>query len=242
MNDNSHITDLILLPVLACIWILYDPALSSGFFLDDYPNLFHLADIRQDGFSYYIFSGVSSYLGRPLSLLSFAVQYENWPANPYAFKSVNLFIHLFNGVLVFFVARYLANHLKFSRKEVALISYSVVLLWLLHPIQLSTTLYVVQRMTLLSTLFTLGGILFYFYCRPMFKTGLQLPRAVSTGLVIWIFLLLAVLSKENGILFPLYLLILETTILREERYSHAWKVWLCVILILPLLLDRKSVV
>lgn len=235
MNSNNlRAADYCLLPVLACVWIIYYPALNSGFFLDDYQNLMRLAEVRHNGFAYYVFSGFSSFLGRPLSLFSFAVQYESWPLDARAFKSVNLLIHLSNGALLYCICRYLAGQLRFTRNESAIITYGVVILWLLHPIQLSATLYVIQRMTLLSTFFTLGGILFYLYFRPAPGDALRLSTGITTGLVIWIFLLLAMLGKENGILLPLYLLIIEATILRQESYTRAWKLWAWIFLGLPL--------
>lgn len=219
------------------LWVLYYPALlGSRFLVDDYANLQQLSEVGVHGYASYIFSGISGSLGRPLSLLSFALQYQSWPLNAFSFKAVNLFIHMLNGMLVFFILRKLSGHLKFSRPEITIISCSVTALWLLHPIQLTTTLYIIQRMTELSAFFTLSGILFYLHSRPLVMQDILSIRGIVTGLCIYLFLLLAVLCKENGILLPLFILIIETTLLSHDKYGRASKIWAWIFLGLPLLL------
>ena len=67
-----------LIGVLVLSYFLLSPGLHGGFLLDDYYNLGGLANIDSvgdDGIWQFIFSGISSYLGRPLSLASFAIQH-----------------------------------------------------------------------------------------------------------------------------------------------------------------------
>ena len=232
---HTSLARAILLVILLLAALIYLPALNSGFFMDDYPNLYQLPEIRESGYFNYIFSGVSSFLGRPLSLASFALQYPQWPAHPFAFKAVNLAIHLINGILVFSICNRLSGRLHFSPRETVFFSCTVAALWLLHPIQITTTLYVVQRMTQLSAFFTLTGILFYLRFRPDPGKDTSYGSMLATGAGLYLFLFMAVLCKENGILLPLYLLIIEATLLREKHYSRMWQVWAFLFLCLPLL-------
>ena len=223
--------------LMGMIWVLYYPALlGSRFIVDDYANLQQLSEVGIYGYASYVFSGISSSLGRPLSLLSFALQYQSWPHNAFAFKAVNLFIHMLNATLVFFILRKLSGHLKFSGTEITIVSCSVTALWLLHPMQLTTTLYVIQRMTELSAFFTLSGILLYLHCRPFVMQDTLSIKGIISGLCIYIFLLLAVLCKENGILLPLFILIIETTLYGQDKYGRAGKIWAWIFLGVPLLL------
>ncbi len=202
-RNNSAALYIIAFSILTITSIIYMPALNSGFFLDDFPNLSRLAEIEQYGYGYYIFDGASSIMGRPLSLFSFSLQHAAWPQNPYVFKLVNLIIHLINGVLISLICSFVANYLSLSFKEKYFFIFSIACLWMLHPIQLTTTLYFVQRMTELSAFFTLLGVLYYLYERRNLSPDKTWPVYLRTGLILTILMVLAILSKENGILLPL---------------------------------------
>ncbi|MGH8119534.1 MAG: tetratricopeptide repeat protein [Gammaproteobacteria bacterium] len=219
------------------VWILYFPALlGSRFIGDDYANLQQLSEVGIDGYASYIFSGITGTLGRPLSLLTFALQYQSWPRDAFAFKAVNVVIHILNGMLVYFLVRKLAGRLNLAGNEISAVSCIVAALWLLHPMQLTTTLYVIQRMTELSAFFTLAGILFYLRFRPLPGQEALTLKGFGTGLGIYVFILLAVLCKENGILLPLFLLVMEFTLYARDARSRAWKIWAWIFLGLPLIL------
>ena len=191
---------------------LYSPGLDSLFFLDDFYNLFELSEIEKKGFFYYIFSGFSGPSGRPLSLFTFALQYPAWPSDPAAFKAVNLAIHCVNGVLVWLISLRLIAPLEKDRGRWRVFALLTTALWLLHPMQLSTVLYVVQRMTLLSALFTLTGLWAYLRFRDGIA-GRHDPRAYLKFMApLAISLILAILSKENGILLLLYIIVIEKTL------------------------------
>ncbi|MBE9562730.1 MAG: hypothetical protein IMF12_07715, partial [Proteobacteria bacterium] len=140
---------------------LYWQGLYGIFIFDDVPNLQELANVGQFGSSImqFITEGEAGSLGRPVSLLTFALQADSWPFYPWDFKYVNLMIHLLNGCLIFWIVIFITRFLELKHHVLlALLTASV---WLLHPLQVSTVLYVIQRMTQLATLFTLVGILFY---------------------------------------------------------------------------------
>lgn len=222
--------------LIGLVTIVYFPGLYGEFSLDDFPNLFGLQLISVSGYLNYIFDGVTGSLGRPLSLLTFALQYSAWPGDPFAFKLVNLIIHLFNGFLVFLLCKLLARHLGIAAKQTILFSFFVAALWLLHPMQISTVLYVVQRMTELSTFFTLCGVCSYLYIRDNYKDEREIRGLFYNSLIIVIFGTLAVLSKENGILLPLFILVIETFALINIKKSLHWRIWAWCFLVFPLVL------
>jgi len=161
--------------VLPCLLLiataLYYQALHSRFLLDDFYNLLDLSQIDANGIAYFIFGGFSGPSGRPLSLLSFALQYQDWPGNPFAFKLVNLIIHLLNGVLIWFICKRLVVYIFRDKQYQTLLVILTTGLWLLHPIQFSTVLYVTQRMTQFSTFFILSGILGYLWTREQYANS-----------------------------------------------------------------------
>jgi tetratricopeptide (TPR) repeat protein len=107
-------------------------------------------------------------------------------------------------------------------------------LWLLHPLHVSTTLYVVQRMAQLATLFVLAGLLGYVYWRARLAVA---PRSALLGMTLSISLgtLAAVLSKENGVLLPALALTIELTLFAGRDDSRALRVWRGLVLWLPTL-------
>ena len=229
-KDYADLLFLFLLLLLtAC---LYYPGLSGSFYLDDFSNLSELSEVEKNGFFYYIFSGFAGPSGRPLSLLTFALQYPAWPDNPFPFKAVNLALHCANGILVWFISSRLIALLEPDRGR-RLFAFCTTAVWLLHPLQLSTVLYVVQRMTLLSSLFTLAGIWAWLHCRDdvIHRPG---PRAYLKFMApVALCLVLSILAKENGILLLLYIIVIEKTLFasRGARLKNG----LLLALALPLL-------
>ena len=213
--------------------ILYYPGLYSVFLLDDYANIAGIQFIEQYGYPYYIFSGTAGPSGRPLSLLSFALQHQSWPQGLFFFKLVNLLIHLLNGVLIFFICRLLATPLQLKTQAGTAIALLATALWLLHPIQISTVLYAVQRMTQLSTFFMLLSLCSYL-CLRIGNPELSLKNLAGMGIAVVLGMLLGILSKESAILLPLYILVIEYTLLTELPKTRTWKIWAAIFLLLPL--------
>jgi tetratricopeptide (TPR) repeat protein len=217
---------------------VYYPALDSRLLLDDYYNLSDLEEVGVKGYTPFIFSGFAGPSGRPVSMLSFALQHEHWPHDRFAFKLVNLVIHIINGVLVYFISRVLFDYTNLHRKYRKLLPLLASLLWLMHPIQISTVLYVVQRMTLLSSFFTLLGILFYLLLwKPEnnynYRSGYRL---LVFSILFGSSMVFAVFSKENGILLPVLVLAVEFTLLQGIRRPAIWISWSSVFLLCPVIL------
>lgn len=204
--------------------VAYWPGVASDFVLDDIPNLqglFASNDNNSETFWTFVFGNESGIFGRPVSMFSFALNYWLYPsADAFAFKSVNLVLHVVNGYFV-----YALSVLVFSRYHPLVVSrwcaLAVAVLWWLSPLHSSTVLYVIQRMAMLSTLFCLMGMIFYIRGRliQQASTGLAWPWLLAA----FICIPLAVLSKENGALLPLYYFLLEVFMLQFrvlDRYSR----------------------
>ena len=188
-----------------------------------------------ENYAEFIMSAQSSPLGRPLSLASFTLDGQTWPSDPRPFRITNLIIHLINGLLVFFLSRLIFAY-SFTRETAEKLALVCVTLWLLHPLLVSTTAYVIQRMTQLVSLFTLLGLLSYMQGRK------YLPDTPRLGWT-WILAgmgasgLLALLSKETGILLPLYALAIEVTVFNSSILVRRQKITLIALLGTPLLVS-----
>jgi len=223
---------------MCTVWV-YWAGLESDRLLDDTSNLRLLEVINTDNFTEilrFTTEGSAGQLGRPISLLTFALQAHNWPNYLWNFKYVNLMIHLLNGCLIFWLLLYITRIMALSERRALLLSLFTTSVWLLNPFQVSTVLYIVQRMTELSALFSLGALLIYVRSRQQLAQGLLTPRAFWIWISLGIGLggILATLSKENGVLLVLYVLVLEATVLRSLPKPRYWQAWCGVFLYLPL--------
>lgn len=204
---------------------IYSPGLRGGFLFDDFANLPALGATGSidtwPTFWRYITSGTADPTGRPLTLLTFLLDARDWPADPFPFKRTNLILHLINGVLLALLLRRLGRSV-FSAADKRRIDLAAVIgagIWLLHPLLVSTTLYIVQREAMLPATFTLLGLLAWLHGRTALTHG-----TVWRGLA-WIAVglggctVLGVLSKANGILLPTLALVVEHVLLRSQEPS-----------------------
>lgn len=217
----------LLLVVLLSTCLAYWPGLNGGFLFDDQPNLEAMGDLggvtNLETFRAFVFSGGAGPTGRPLSLASFLLNDNAWPSNAAYFKPTNLLFHVLCGLLLCWATLLLLRNLEAATESQAQwIAVLVCALWMLHPYMVSTTLYVVQRMAQLATLFCLAGITLYLYAR------LQLVKEpkrayVLMSLAVGVGTLLATFSKENGALLPLLILVIEFCLPRNGKPAWQWR-------------------
>lgn len=221
-----------LLVLLAAGGVLFAFGLPGGFLLDDFGNLANLEQVRQGPVygAIYVTEGPTGFPGRPLSYLSFFLQSASWPHDPLAFKAVNIALHLANGALVYLLGERI---LRLAGREASTLALIAAGVWLVHPIQVSTVLYVVQRMTELSALFCLCGILAYLKGRSLAAAGRIRAGYFWMSGAVAVATPLAILSKENGALLPLYIAVIEFTFLAGVARPPRWKLWAGVFLALP---------
>lgn len=215
-------TSLLLLLIIGLGWLSYGSGLHGGFLFDDYSNLPALGATGPvdtwPTFWRYITSGTADPTGRPLTLLTFLIDAHNWPADPYPFKRTNLILHLFNGVLLALLLCKLGRTV-FKTQDSRRINLAAVIgagFWLLHPLFVSTTLYIVQREAMLPATFTLLGLLGWLRGRRLMLRGCHWRGAAWMALSLGGCTLLGVLSKANGILLPALTLVVEYTLLRAS--------------------------
>jgi len=207
MIKNIKIYGVLFLSLLTTYFI-YNKGLLGDYVFDDSINILENSKLALTTLDYTslkaaFFSGDAGPLGRPISMLSFALNYYFTGFDPFYFKLTNLFIHLFNGLLVFIISLKLFQWLSRQYQTISLKSPSylacfVCLIWLIHPLNLTSVLYVVQRMTSLSSLFGLLALAIYCIWRTRTLTGLNTVLALCG---VTLSLLASMLSKESGVLF-----------------------------------------
>src|SRR3989344_3690419 len=237
---NSRFLKLLLLasrPVLGAL--VYLPGKSGPLVFDDASNLLNnsyvqITSLDVETLYRASFSLEAGPLKRPVSMLSFALNYYFAGSfnDSTSFKLTNIAIHAVNGLLLFWMLSLIflrLTHLQSPAKAHAVINHDtylvlasiIALLWVMHPMQLTSVLYLVQRMTALSGLFTLLALICYLSGRLRMIAG----KPGGAGLILWgtvIFGALGMFSKENAVLLPVFMLVLELTLFSTEQ---PWRKW-----------------
>ncbi len=227
----------LLVLLIGFVFFVYQPGLSGPFVFDDTPNIIKNPGIAIQELNFSTLhqasvSGQSGPMGRPISMVSFALNFYTTGFNNYYFKLTNLFIHILCGLGIFFLSSTILKIVRIrtvsalSAKQSAWISLAVAAAWLLHPLGLTSVLYIVQRMTSLSSLFCIFGVWIYLIGRIKLIEGRSGRLQIITSLLI--FTPLAILSKETGALLPLFLLVTEISLLNFETKQHSDRVVLII--------------
>lgn len=204
------------LAVFALVMLLFWPGVSGGFLFDDYHNIVTNANVQvKDLTAFALWQAAQGYSGgtRQLAMVSFALNAYWVGLDPWAYKVTGLLVHACNALLVFFLAsRLVALSSRIAWPHQRLVALAVALVWALHPIQVSSALYIVQRMETLCFTFLLIALLLYLQAR------VQQIRVGRSHSLLWLGVLLAavlaLLFKESAVLLPLFCLGLEASVLR----------------------------
>jgi protein O-mannosyl-transferase len=182
-------------------------ALPGPLLLDDWGNLETLLGVAGSFGSVVdaMFNNASGLLLRPISNLSFVANLLATGPEPLPLKLTNLAFHVIAaGVAFAFTQRILALlQPDIPAHHATAIALLAAVIWAVHPLQVSTVMYVVQRMAILSALFSMlavGAAL-----RPLLMRDLSRRDTAISIALFGLFTLLALLSKENGALTPLLL-------------------------------------
>lgn len=241
---SRHLPLAMLLLIMGLTAFCYFPGLKGGFLFDDFPNLSDLSAyggvVDWETFKSFVFNGWSGPSGRPVALASFLLNDNAWPSQGSYFKSTNLLIHLLCGLLLCWSTFLLLRLYNYPRDKAEWVAILTCALWLLHPFFVSTTLYVVQRMAQLAALFSLVGIVGYLKGRLALAQGYAKQGYWLMSVSLIVGTVLATLSKENGILLPLLLGLIEFCNPSQSRLDWRWRlffIWMPSFLIIGVLLS-----
>ncbi len=207
---------LISLIVLGIYW----QGLSGPLLLDDGPQLLPIiksisSNKNIQDYKEHVFSN-SGILGRPVSMSTFILNAEFTGNSIWHWKLTNVILHLLCGLSIYCLTSLL---LSFEEKiNSHTVAFCITTIWLIHPLNVSTTLYLVQRMTILSTLFTTSALASYLYAvKKEINSKNGVPSLVISGCILFP---LALFSKENAALLFLYVLLTTCYISRSTSISY----------------------
>jgi len=216
-GKKSNTFSVTLFLILACVFIVYSNSFNGDWILDDLRHILQRPEIHLEKLTFQNIAKTffnqkdgSEKLYRPVSCLTLGLNWFFGEDNPRGYHVVNLLIHLLTTVLLFKIIKRLLYLLNY-KGDILLVSGIAAFLWAVHPIQTEAVSYIVQRMSSLAAMFYLAGI--YFYLN--FKTDRH-KKWLAASLTMF---LLAVFSKENAVLFPLAIIMIEF-LLEDKGY---WK-------------------
>src|SRR5690606_20467393 len=226
-------TIVLLIILLVTAWYAYKPGLTGGFIFDDYHSLKKLViiggDINYENSLDYFKSSDTGPLKRPISVYSFLIDAQDWPAKAYSFKRTNVILHLFNGMLLFTLLWQILSHNSQHRSIRNMVTFFATGFWLLHPFLASTTLYIVQRMAMLPLTFMLMGMIVYVWGRLRHHHSKSILNYIILITAVFGGTLLAMLSKENGVLFLPLMALFEVFIIQKylqlERLPKIFRIF-----------------
>ncbi len=250
-SDSVKNTISVFLILSGCL-LIYSNSFHVPFTFDDRPFIIndtsvHLKDLSV---SHLIKAACEGYPGqRPLSNISFAVNYYFSDLQPSGYHLVNILIHSLSGVFLFFLLQNtitLAQPGIFCRKDLLslsrkgsfdsrLIVFLAVLVWLFHPLHTESVTYICQRMT------SLAGI-FYVLSLWLYVKGRLLSRVTDNinHKQIILFLgsaaagCLAVLSKPNAATLPVIILFYEWFFFQNFRIDWLKRRFMWIVLVVCL--------
>lgn len=230
---------LFILAAAIIVTAAYLPGLNGPFVFDDHVHLVSNSAVAPEVLNFSTLrraaqANETDPLRRPLASISFALNYylAGGTANTLPFKMANLLIHLINTGLVYWLTLLLFKQLAarpgFHRTRLhdwlpALVATT----WALHPLQLTSVLYVVQRMNSLAALFVLLGLITFMYGRLRVQQSRRGGYTVM-GLGLFGGLVLGMMCKENALLLPLFALVIECVFFRrkvENTYHRVGLKW-----------------
>ncbi len=202
------------------VFLVYSNTFQSQWILDDYYNIVLNPDQRLvdevGGLTKTIRAIIANdRLDRPLARLSFALNRAVGGENPWSYHLLNTLIHAMAAFVLYrtqiFLLRVRGGGKDSASKYIALFA---ALLWAGHPIQTQSVTYVVQRMTVLAGLFYLLGIYCFLRARGANDSAFQMGWWSGCLLSF----LLAIASKENAILLPISILLIEILFFKKGNW------------------------
>ncbi len=207
------------------LFLIYSSSLNASWHLDDKPNILenhylHLNSLHPKELAKTFFTDphnperLNDRLHRPVSCLTFAVNWYFGRDNVLGYHLVNTGIHVLTAFLLFIFILNLFEAPNLKKNYAAspfLAALLASLLWAANPIQTQAVTYIVQRMAQLAAFFYLLGM--FAYVKARLSTSVN--RRTAWFLSCAAFYFLGVFSKPNAAMLPAALVLLELAFFQD---------------------------
>jgi tetratricopeptide (TPR) repeat protein len=141
-------------------------------------------------------------LYHPLVLLSYAIEFRLFGLYASAYHTTNLYLHVFNTLLVLW--------LFFKLTRSAGVSFITAVLFAVHPLHVESVAWISERKDVLYSFFFLGSLISYCYYRERHR---NMYFVVMAALFV-----LSLLSKPMAVTLPLVLILFDY--MYDERFER----------------------
>jgi hypothetical protein len=209
-----------LLVLVGVVFLLYSNTFNNPFILDDWSNITSNISLRLEDFSLKEIkeSARDSQIStRPISYITFALNYYFHQFRLPGYHLVNILIHVFAGIFLYLFFK-ITLSLESQRQQIVvsnMLAFSAALLWVIHPLHIQSVTYIVQRMNSMAAMFYILSMLLYVQARvtpAMLKKFLYFGGCLISGL-------LALGSKEIAATLPFFILLYEWYFLQDLSIS-----------------------
>ena len=153
--------------------------------------------------------GLKSNYYRPMLFFTFAVNYAISGIKPWSWHLLSNFLHIANGLMIFYLFS------RFGAGRVA--AFLTALVFLVHPIATEAVTYISGRGDPLYVFFGLAALLAFI------KSQSPGSGALAYRLTSYLALVLALLSREVAIIFPLLLIVAYIAFISKDRFWMSLK-------------------
>lgn len=201
-------------------FLLYSNTLYAPFVFDDIPNIVENQHIKALNPGYFFrFENLDS---RPISYLSFMLDYKINGFYPVGFHLINILIHALVGILLYHLLSLLyqtGKAFKALDSNRYIFFFFISILWLVNPVHVQSVTYIVQRMNSLAAFFVLLSLICYVKGRLLQKTGNKTHKTLLyfAGSIVSFFLALG--SKQMAITLPVNILLIEFIFIQESPWN-----------------------
>ncbi len=210
----------------AFVAVLYSQVLHAPFFYDDLQNIRDNPYVRLTTLSFQAirdaaFRNIAP--TRPVSNLSFGLNYYVHGYHIFGYHIVNIVIHMLAGLFLFLFMRdtvALVKHKSMSplvteRTDPDIVAFAAAFIWLIHPLQIQSVTYIVQRMNSMAGMFFFLSMLCYARARLAAGTRRQWALFALCG----VSGLLALGSKEMTATLPFFILLYEWYFIQDLDFN-----------------------
>ncbi|MFC1837669.1 tetratricopeptide repeat protein [Thermodesulfobacteriota bacterium] len=218
------------------VFFLYSKTFQSPIIFDDWYHIeanphIQISSLSWDAIKAAAFESPLKH--RPVPYITLALNYYYDGFNLAGYHLFNILIHLAAGI---FLYMFLKTTVLLQRGEkeavtVCWLSFTAVMIWLVHPLHIQSVTYIIQRMNSMAAMFYILSLLLYVRGRLVkghVKQSVLFLGSLFSGL-------LALGSKENAATLPFFILLYEWYFFQDLRLDWLRKRLLPILGVLFLL-------
>lgn len=155
---------------------------------------------------------VNSLFVRPVVMSSYSLDGWLWKLNPAGYHLTNILLHSVNAILVFLFCSLLLGFFDFEKNTKFRISLFAGILFLVFSGHSESVSWISGRTDVIATLFVLVSFCCYLNYRK--------SKKITTVLFSYLFFILALMSKESVIVYPLLIFVFDFFVLGEKSRKY----------------------